>query len=69
MLALTDIRRRMSLQERRVGAVLPTDAWCFCHRLATVLPDQRGGKYKPGLSPAMDKVIQRLFVEYGIEDR
>eukprot|EP00439_Symbiodinium_sp_Y106_P054301 s3901_g7.t1 len=28
-----------------------------------------GGKYKPGLSPAMDKVIQRLFVEYGIEDR
>ena len=27
-----------------------------------------GGKYKPGLSPAMDKVLQKLFVEYGIED-
>ncbi|CAJ1402298.1 unnamed protein product [Effrenium voratum] len=40
--------------------------------------DQRGnirweghqaGKYKPGLSPAMDKAIQKLFVEYGIADR
>lgn len=40
--------------------------------------DQRGnirweghqnGKYKPGLSPATDKILQKLFAEYGIEDR
>ena len=30
--------------------------------------NQPGGKYKPGLSPAMDKVLQKLFVEYGIEE-
>eukprot|EP00930_Biecheleria_cincta_P000608 TRINITY_DN10137_c0_g1_i2.p1 TRINITY_DN10137_c0_g1~~TRINITY_DN10137_c0_g1_i2.p1 ORF type:complete len:787 (-),score=161.83 TRINITY_DN10137_c0_g1_i2:155-2383(-) len=29
----------------------------------------QGGKYKPGLSPAMDKVIQKLFHVYGISDR
>lgn len=40
--------------------------------------DQRGnirweghqnGKYKQGLSPSMDKVLQKLFAEYGIADR
>ena len=40
--------------------------------------DQRGnirweghqnGKYQPGLSPATDKILQKLFVEYGIADR
>lgn len=40
--------------------------------------DQRGnirweghqnGKYKPGLSPATDKILQKLFAEYGIADR
>jgi len=29
----------------------------------------QGGKYKQGLSPAMDKVMQKLFAEYGIADR
>lgn len=29
----------------------------------------QGGKYKQGLSPAMDKGIQKLFAEYGIVDR
>lgn len=40
--------------------------------------DQRGnirweghqnGKYQPGLSPATDKILQKLFAEYGIADR
>eukprot|EP00927_Polykrikos_kofoidii_P028322 TRINITY_DN2475_c0_g1_i2.p1 TRINITY_DN2475_c0_g1~~TRINITY_DN2475_c0_g1_i2.p1 ORF type:complete len:1056 (-),score=225.81 TRINITY_DN2475_c0_g1_i2:207-3281(-) len=29
----------------------------------------QGGKYKQGLSPATDKVMQKLFAEYGIADR